>query len=67
MLWFKSNKQSKAIQANLEQTVPKIVAQHQLKTDKVVAETTKVGDNLIGIIKENGFTLQIHAALGGKR
>lgn len=67
MFWFRKNSNVRQEQKQLEQLAANEVAKHTQKTHDTIAETTKVADNFNRIIKENGFTLKIHIAAGGKR
>lgn len=66
MLWFKRKKEQvkqdeRAKQVSVE------VRQHKNKSKKVMANTQKVSDNLNKLLRENGITIKISLATGGKR
>jgi len=70
MTWFKKSQEKKdaiAETKRLEQVVSVEIEHHQNATAKTVAETKKVTDNFNRVIKENGFTLKIHVAAGGRK
>lgn len=64
MLWFNQNKEEdKTLR---EQEIEEVIQLHKETTDNAIAKTQKVTDNFNRVIKENGFTLKIHVAAGGK-
>ena len=69
-MWFKKSKQKKAAIAEtkrLEQVVSVEIEHHQNATDKTIKETQEVTDKFNKVIRENGFTLKIHVAAGGRK
>jgi hypothetical protein len=67
MMLFNRKKESLATREDLEKKISVEIKQHEKITKKTVAETKKVADNFNRVIRNNGFTLQIHVAAGGKR
>lgn len=69
-MWFKKSKQKQADIAEtqrLEQVVSVEIEHHQNVTDKTIKETQEVADKFNRVIRENGFTLKIHVAAGGRK
>lgn len=67
MFFAKSRKTKVMLQDKLAAQVEKDVQKHKNETTKVVAQTKKIVNNFNKTFKENGFTIRIHAAAGGKR
>lgn len=66
MFWFKNKKAAIDKQHELETIVSVELEQHKKLTDDKINETKQVTENFNKILKENGFTLKIHVAAGGK-
>ena len=65
MKWFKSKATNNP--RELEQKVTLQVRSHEKKTEPVVKSAEKATANLGRLIKDNGFTLQIHSVIRGGR
>lgn len=67
MLWSRKKKQSQVdLQHELEAVVSVELEKHEKATDDKIKETKEVTDKFNKILKENGFTLKIHVAAGGR-
>lgn len=66
MFWFNKKKAAVEKQIQLETIVSVELEQHKKVTDDKIKETKLVTENFNKILKENGFTLKIHVAAGGK-
>ena len=66
MLWFKKNKLIEEEQHGIEVAIEKEIKDNVAKIDKKVKEAVKVGEKLNEQVQENGFTLKIYIATGGK-
>lgn len=67
MFWFKKRKAKTVAQDELAKEVEIDVKAHKAKAAKVVAQGQKIVDNFNKVLEENGITIRIHAAAGGKR
>jgi DNA-binding protein H-NS len=68
MGWFRKKKSNAVdLQHELEAVVSVELEQHKKAADDKIAETNEVTEKFNKILKENGFTLKIHVAAGGKR
>lgn len=63
---FKRRKQIEVAQAEHEAEVDLEVRTHQKEQKRVVQDTKKATDDLVKSVKDNGFTLKIYRAAGGK-
>ena len=69
-MWFKKSKEKKdaiAETQRLEHVVSVEIENHQNATDKTIKETQEVADKFNEVIRQNGFTLKIHVAAGGRK
>lgn len=67
MFWFKTKKKDEDIRDELASRISVEVPEHQRAKKQAVEEAKKATDNLKEIISNNGFTIKIHTAAGGKR
>jgi hypothetical protein len=67
MLWFKKRKQEKDDRCDKEKRINLEVEAHHLSQRKSIEETRKVTEKFVQRVKDNGFTLRIYSAAGGKR
>lgn len=67
MLWFKKRKKEESDRCNREAVINLEVEAHRQKRERVAAETQKAAGRFVGQVKDNGFTLKIYSAAGGKR
>lgn len=63
MPWFKKNTSDRE---ELERKALREVQRHEQKSKVAVENVEKVTADLREVIKRNGFTLQVHAAIRGK-
>lgn len=66
VFWFRKRKSDIELQHKLESVVSVELEHHKKVTDDKIRETKEVTEKFNKIIKENGFTLKIHVAAGGK-
>ncbi len=66
MLWFNKKVKKQELAEKAKESV-KQVALHKEKQRKTVAQAQKIADNFNQALIENGVTIRIHAAMGGKR
>lgn len=64
MFWF--GKKQKKIQAASDKKIEKEVAMHKRSAKKKVDEVKKATNKLNNVFEENGFTVKIFLAAGGK-
>lgn len=64
MLWF--HKKDKEQVKELERQVTVEVEKAKKASTKEVAKSKKAIDNFNEVIKQNNFTIRVHAAAGGK-
>lgn len=65
MLWFRRNKTEVRLKEK-EKLVNAEVEYHKIKTAKEAAKTRKITDNFNKVLKENGITIKIYSAAGGR-
>ena len=65
MLWFKKKEQL-IKQAELEKRVEEEIPLNDAKQDEAITQTKEVAKDFNNVIEENGFTLRIFQATGGK-
>lgn len=65
MAWFNKNKDPKGDTEKAHDHRVEVVV-HQNATKEVVAEAKRVNDQLKTLLEDNGFTLKIYLATGGK-
>lgn len=65
MFWFRKKKQAKIEKADLEQRVHTEMCDKDKIEKKVARDVELATKNLNKAIKNNGFTIRIHAAAGG--
>lgn len=66
MLWFNKKKQEQAETAEHNRAVTVEIEHHKEETAKAIAKTKKVTDNFNKVLNQNGITIKIHLAAGGK-
>lgn len=67
MALFGKKKEQVAVQEQLENTLRVELKLNQKATDKQVVKTKKVVKDFNNLIQQNGFTLTIQSAAGGKK
>ena len=67
MFWFKKKKRYEDLRDQLAARVSVEVPEHQRVKKEAVEEARQATDTLKEVINNNGFTLKIHIAAGGKR
>lgn len=66
MWWSKKRRQEDDDRAERERAVTVEIQHHKKETAKVIAQTKKVTDNFNRVLNQNGITIKIHLAAGGK-
>jgi ERCC4-type nuclease len=62
-----NRKKRKETLAQKEAEIDKEVKRHKVQRDRVLVQSRKVTDNFNKVLNENGITISIHLATGGKR
>lgn len=68
IMWFQKQKPELRIEHELTDSESKIeVVAHKRATKQQITKVRKANDSLNQLLNENGFTLKIYLASGGKR
>lgn len=67
MIFFRKKKESVKEVDDLQKKVAVELSHHEEVREKTIKSTTEVGKKFVKTVVQNGFTLRIHVAAGGKR